>query len=250
MKDGRQASPLVYARVAGMLYLMIIVLGLFGELFVRASLISPGDASETARQILSAESLFRMGFLTDSIMFLSDVALAVLLFVLLNPVNKTLALIAVCFRLMQTAVIALNLLNYYAALLILTGATDTSGLETAQIHSLSSMFLDLHSYGYDLGLILFGVHCIVLGYLIAMSLYMPKVLGYLVMAAGVTYLVGSYTRFLFPDFVDAVSPIYGIAIISELSLCLWLLVKGVNLERWTDVTGECGCGVEVRLPSE
>jgi hypothetical protein len=69
---------------------------------------------------------------------------------------------------------------------------------------------------------------------------MPKALGYLVMAAGVTYLIGSYTRFLFPDFVGAVSPIYVVAIVSELSLCLWLLVKGVNLERWKALTGSAG----------
>jgi hypothetical protein len=91
-----------------------------------------------------------------------------------------------------------------------------------------------------LGLILFGVHCLLLGYLIAKSLYLPKAIGYLVMAAGVTYLIGSYTRFLFPDFVGAVSPIYVVAIVSELSLCLWLLIKGVDLVRWREVTGSAG----------
>ncbi|PSN10254.1 DUF4386 domain-containing protein [filamentous cyanobacterium CCT1] len=235
-----EMSPLVYARAAGVLYLIIIVLGLFSEMFVRSSLISPGDAAATASNILAAEGLFRAGFLADSVMFLSDVALAVLLFVLLRPVNKALALVALCFRVTQTAVIALSLLNYYAALLLLKGSGYTSALDAAQLNSLSSLFLDLHSYGYDLGLILFGVHCLVLGYLIAKSLYMPRVLGYLVMAAGVTYLVGSYTRFLFPDFVETLSPIYLIAIVSELSLCLWLLVKGVNLEQWKEQAGSVG----------
>lgn len=231
-----ETSPLVLARAAGVLYLIIIVLGLFSEIFVRSSVVSPGDAAATAANVLAAEGLFRGGFLADSIMFLSDVALAVLLFVLLKPVHMTLALVALFFRLTQTAVIALNLLNYHAVLLLLKGPY-TSTLGAAQVNSLSSFFLDLHSHGYDLGLILFGVHCLVLGYLIAKSLYLPKVLGYLVMAAGVTYLMGSYTRFLFPDLVGAVSPIYVVAIVSELSLCLWLLVKGVNLERWREVTG-------------
>jgi hypothetical protein len=233
-------SPLVYARAAGVLYLIIIVLGLFGEMFVRSSVISPGDAAATASNILAAEGLFRAGFLADSIMFLCDVALAVLLFVLLKPVNKTLALVALFFRLTQTAVIALNLLNYYAAVLLLKGPSYASAFGAAQLDSLSSLFLDLHGHGYDLGLILFGVHCLFLGYLIAKSLYMPKALGYLVMAAGVTYLIGSYTRFLFPDFVQAVSPIYVVAIIAELSLCIWLLIKGVNVDRWKEVTGNAG----------
>lgn len=235
-----ETSPLTCARAAGVLYLVIIVLGLFSEIFVRSPLISPGDAAATASNIIAAEGLFRVGFLTDSMMFLSDVALAVLLFMLLRPVHKTLALIALCFRLTQTAVIALNLLHYYAALLLLKGLGYTSVFEGAQLDALSSLFLDLHSHGYDLGLILFGVHCLVLGYLIAKSLYLPKVLGYLVMAAGVTYLIGSYTRFLLPDFVGAVSPIYLVAIVSELSLCLWLLIKGIDVERWQEVTGSSG----------
>jgi hypothetical protein len=232
-----EISPIACARASGLLYLIIIVLGLFSEIFVRSSLISPGDAATTASNIMAAEGLFRAGFLADSIMVLSDIALAVLLFVLLKPVNQILALIAVVFRLMQTAVIAVNLLNYYATMLLLENAGYTSAFNADQINSLSSLFLDLHSHGYDLGLILFGVHCLLLGYLIAKSMYMPKVLGFLVMVAGVTYLVGSYTRFLFPEFVEAVSPIYAVAIISELSLCLWLLIKGVNLERWKELTG-------------
>ncbi|MGG6239741.1 DUF4386 domain-containing protein [Nodosilinea sp. AN01ver1] len=140
----------------------------------------------------------------------------------------------------QTAVIALSLLNYCAAILLLQSSGYTSVLDTAQLNSLALLCLDLHSYGYDLGLILFEVHCLILGYLIAKSLYMPRLLGYLVMAVGVTYLVGSYTRFLSPDFVETLSPIYLIAIISALSLCLWLLVKGVNLEQWEETTGSVG----------
>jgi hypothetical protein len=235
-----ETSPNVYARAAGMLYLVIIVLGLFSEMFVRSPLIAPGDAAATASHIMAAEGIFRAGFLADSIMVLSDGVLAVLLFILLKPVNTTLALMALCFRLMQTAVITLNLLNYYATLLLLKGATYTSVFEVDQLNALASLFLDLHSHGYDLGLILFGIHCLVLGYLIAKSLYLPKVLGYLVMAAGITYLIGSYTRFLFPNLVAAVAPIYLVAIVSELSLCLWLLIKGVDLEGWQKMTGSTG----------
>jgi hypothetical protein len=237
-----ETSPLVYARAAGVLYLIIIVLGLFGEIFVRLSIISPGDPAATARNILEAEGLFRAGFLADSVMFLSDVALAVLLYILLRPVNKTLALVALFFRLSQTAVIALNLLNYHAAVLILKGPGYASAFGPDELYALSSMFLNLHSHGYDLALILFGVHCLLIGYLIANSRYLPRAIGYLVMAAGVTYLIGSYTRFLFPDFVETVSSIYIVAIVSEVSLCLWLLIKGVNVERWREATGRSGVG--------
>jgi hypothetical protein len=228
----RETSPLVYARTAGVLYLAIIVFGIFGEVFVRSSLFVQGDAAATASNILASQGLFRVGFLADSVMFLCDVALAVLLFVLLRPVSRTVALVAMFFRLTQTAVLALNLLNYHGALLLLTGTGYAGAFEPAQLHLMSHLLLDLHSHGYDLGLLLFGVHCFLLGRLIVRSLYFPKALGILMMAAAFVYLIGSYTRFLFPDFVALVAPIYIVAFVSELAFCLWLLVKGVRLEAW------------------
>ncbi len=90
----------------------------------------------------------------------------------------------------------------------------------------------MHAHGYDLGLIFFGASCLVLGLLVARSGYLPKALGWLVMAAGVVYLVGSYALFLFPDHADAVQPLYVVPLVSEVALCLWLLVRGVNVEAW------------------
>lgn len=233
-----ETSPQVYARVAGVLYLIIIVFGIFSEAFVRSRLFVPGDAAVTAGNVLANEGLFRTGFLADSIMFLSDVALAVLLYVLLKPVSKTLALVATFFRLAQSAVLALNLLNYHAALLILKGTGYAETLQEGQRHALSLLFLDLHGHGYDLGLLLFGIHCLILGYLVVKSGYIPKILGVLMAAGAMTYLIGSYTRFLFPGYVKAVSPIYVVALVAEVSLCLWLLVKGVNVRRWERRAGE------------
>ncbi len=227
-----EKSPLAYARTAGILYLIIIVFGIFSEVFARMRLISTGDAAITADKIMNSLVLFRIGFFADTIMFLSDVALGVLLFVLLRPVNRVLALAALVFRLTQTAVLALNLLNYYAADLILNGAGYASMYAPDQSHSLAYFFLDLHSHGYDLGLILFGFHCLLLGRLIFKSQFLPKALGILMTAAGLTYLIGSYTRFLLPEYLEFVAPIYAVALIAELSLCLWLLVKGVKVDLW------------------
>jgi hypothetical protein len=236
MRNGtKETSPQLYARVGGVLYLIIIVLGLFGEMYVRSGLVVPGDPAATASKITAAPGLFRVGFLADSIMFLSDVALAVLLYVLLKPVSKVVALAALCFRLAQTAVLALNLLHYHAAMLLLTGSGYSSAFTSEQLNALMSFFLDLHGHGYDLGLLLFGLHCLLLGYLVFKSRYLPRILGVLLVAAAFTYLIGSYARFLFPDYVGAVAPIYVVAIISEVSLCLWLLIKGVNLQRWERV---------------
>jgi hypothetical protein len=225
-----ETSPLVYARAAGLLYLIIIVCGIFSEVFVRASLIVPGDATTTANNIMASEGLFRLGFASDSIVFLSDVALAVLLYVLFKPVSKTLAMIAAAFRLTQTAILGLNLLNHYAVLLVLGGADYLATFETDQLHALALLLLNIHSHGYDLGLLFFGLHCLVLGYLIVKSDYFPGILGILMVAAGLVYLTGSYTLFLFPDSAALMTPIYVVALIAEVSFCLWLLVKGVRAQ--------------------
>lgn len=230
-----ETSPQLVARIAGTLYLVIIVLGLTGEMFVRSSIIVPGDAAATAANIAAAGGLFRLGFLADSVMFLCDVALAVLLYVLLRPVSATIALLAMCFRLIQTSVIAANLLHYQAAIVALGDTGYATAFGAQPLDALALLFLDLHGYGYDLGLLSFGVSCLLLGYLVYRSRYLPRFVGVLLSAAGVTYLVGSYTRFLFPAHVSAVAPLYLVAIVAEVTMCLWLLTRGVRLSEWPAV---------------
>lgn len=232
MTRGRDPSPLPTARTAGLLYLLIIVCGMFAEVGVRGRLFVEGDAAATAERIAAAPGLFRAAFVADSLMVLADIALAVLLHVLLRPAGHTLSLVAMCFRLAQAGVLALNLLHYHAAMLLLGGGPYAQWFGPEQVGSLSYLFLDLHRHGYDLGLIPFGVHCVLLGILIRRSGYLPRRLGALAIAAGVTYLVGSFTRFVAPAALDKVAPIYVVALVSELALCIWLLGKGVNVAAW------------------
>ena len=171
-------------------------------------------------------------------MALADVALAVLLYVLLRPVNATLALAAAALRLVQTAVIAASLLHQHAALLLLNDAGAAAAFEPDQLYALVVFTLGLHGHGYDLGLVFFGASCLVLGVLIARSTYLPRPLGWLAMAAGVVYLIGSYALFLFPQQADAVQPLYVVPVVSEVALCLWLLVRGVDVEAWRAATME------------
>ncbi len=224
-----ETSPLVYARAAGLLYLIIIVFGIYSEVFIRSSLIVAGDAAATAANIVASEGLFRLGFLADAIMLLSDVAIAVLFYVLLKPVSKTLALTAAAFRLTQAAVLGFNLLNYYAALLLINGTAYAAVFRPDQLHALALLFLDMHSHGYDLGLIFFGLSNLVLGYLVVRSEYFPGLLGYGLIAAALVYLTGSLIRFLSPDYISYIEPVYIVPLAAELAFCLWLLVKGVRV---------------------
>lgn len=222
------ASLLHYARIAGVLYLLIIVFGISSEVVIRGSLIVPGDAAATTTNIMASQPLFRIGFLADSIMLLCDVAIAVLFYSLFKSINKTLAITAAAFRLIQAAILGMNLLNYYAVMLLLNGNDAGSLLETSQLHAQIMLLLDMHSHGYDLGLLFFAVSNFILGYLIIKSMIFPSILGYGLQAAASVYLAGSYIRFLAPEYVSIIEPFYIIPLVAELSFALWLLIKGAK----------------------
>ena len=226
-----EISTVAYARITGVLYLVIIVFGLFSEVFIRSNLIVHGNADATASNILASEWVFRVGFASDLVIFLCDVAVAILLYVMLRPVSKTGSLISAGFRLTGTAIYGVNLLNYFAALIILSGPEYFSSFDSGQLNSMALMFLNIHRHGYDLGLVFFGLHCLFLGYLLFESDYFPKILGILMLLAGIGYVVGSFTLFLWPEYTAMITPIYIAPLIGELSLCLWLLIKGVRIQK-------------------
>lgn len=222
------------ARIAGMLYLTIILSGIFAQFFVRGSLIVPGDAAATANNIVASESLFRIGIAADLIMILCDVALAGFFYVLLKPVDNGLALLAAFFRLVQAAILGMNLLNLFLALQLVDVAGNLTVFGADQMYAQAMLYLDAHSTGYSLALVFFGIQCLVLGYLIVISGYMPKILGSLLIFAGLGYLIDSFASFLLPSY-DVYAEIFALivfvpALIGELALALWLLWKGVNVE--------------------
>jgi hypothetical protein len=226
-------SPQVYARIGGVLYLIIIVAGLFGEVFVRGSLIVSGDATATASNIMASQLLWRFGIVGDLIMHVCDIPLMLILYVLLRPVNKALALLALLFTLIQTAVLVAYKLSLLVALFLLGSADYLKVFEPHQLHALAYLFVKSDGYGFGIGLIFFGCACLVSGYLILRSRYLPKLVGALMQIAGLCYLTNSFSLLLAPTFARTIFPAILVpAFISELSLCLWLLVKGVNVERW------------------
>lgn len=221
------------ARVTGVLYLIIIVCAGFSEGYVRSTLIVPGDATATANNIVASEWLFRVGFVSDLIAFLSDLVVSVLLYVLLKPVSKTLSLVAAFLRLLaHPAIASINLLNHFAALLLLSGADYLTAFEPEQLHALVLLFLNAHHYGYLIGGAFFGLHCLILGYLLFKSDFFPRMLGVLLIVASFGYLIESFGNFLFPNYEALLVWVVAVpAVIAELSLCLWLLIKGVSVQQ-------------------
>jgi hypothetical protein len=214
------------ARLTGALYLIIILCGLFGEAVVRGTLVVRGDPTATAANLLASEGLFRLGFASDLLMFLCDVAVAVLLYALLRPVHRIGAQVMAALQLVGAAIYGANLLNHFAALVILGGGGALADFDVAQTRGLALLFLDLHKAGYDLGLVFFGAHCVVLGWLAYASGFMPRLLGVLSVLAGIGYLVGSGVAFLAPAAADGVAWIYAFPQLGETLLCLWLIFRG------------------------
>ena len=229
-----ESSPLLYARLLGYLYLVIITFGIFSEVVVRGTLVEAGDPSATAANLRSSEWLFRLGFAADLVVFLSAVAVALILYLLLRPVNRALSMVAAGFRLTQTAILGLNLLNMSAVLLIL-GEAEYLGdhFEAEQLDALGLLFLDLHKYGYVLGLTFFALHALVVGYLVFVSGFLPKVLGVLLALAGMGSLIDNITFFLVPGYDGGISPVVlAPAFIAEISFCFWLVFRGIDTEEW------------------
>jgi hypothetical protein len=228
-------SPLVYARIAGLLLLIVAVLGPFSVIYVPSTLIVPGDATATADNIEASRWLFSLGIVSDSLIFLIEIVLTVLLYVLLRPVSRTLSLIAAFARLAMTIVQGINLLPYFIALLLLSGAGYLTVFEPAQSDALALLFLNAHGYGVFIWQLFFGLHLLVLGYLIFKSGYFPRILGVLVIAGSLGYLIDGYGNILFPNNTEIFGVIVGVtAVFGELPFFLWLLIKGVDVQRYNE----------------
>lgn len=221
------------ARIAAVLYLIITVAAIFAHIYLPSNIIVPGDAAATANNIISSETLFRVGGVGgELVVLLSEVILSIVLYVLLKPVNKTLSMLAAVSRLVMTTIHGLNLLNYFFAILLLSGAGYLSAFNTEQLHGLVMLFLEAHSIGFTIGIAFLTLHVFILGYLIFKSGYFPKVLGILFIAAGVGYLIDSFALLLFSGYETTPTVIAIVIAVSEIAFPLWLLIKGVNKEGW------------------
>ena len=228
-----ETSPLVYARLAGFLLLFVAIIAPFSQLYVPSTLIVPGDATATADNIGASAGLFHLGIVSDSLVFLIEIVLCVLLYVLFRPVSRTLSMVAAFARLAMTVVMGVNLLPYFIVLLLVSGAGYLTVFEPAQSDALTLLFLNAHQYGVYIWQLAFGFHLAVLGYLIFKSGYFPRILGVVMVVAALGYLSDAYGNILYPNYDETFGWIVGVtAIIGELPFFLWLAIKGVNVQKW------------------
>ena len=225
--------PRALARIGGALYLIIIVLGLFGELGVRGRVIVSGDAVATAVNLGAMESLWRIGVAAEILLLLCATALTVIFYVLLRPVSRTLALAATCFNVVSIAIEAVSALRLIETLFPLANARYLAAFTPGQRDALAYLAVRSHGFGFAVALIFFGCVCPLLGTLICRSGFLPRAVGVLMMIAGASYLVDGFTVILAPPLADAMFPwILLPALVGEGSFCLWLLFKGIDLAKW------------------
>lgn len=210
-------------RAAGLCYLAIIALGMWTEAYVRGGLVVGGNAAATAQNIAAQPQLWRLGLAADLLMQLLDLPVIVVLWQLLRPVNATLAVTATGLNLVQTAVLVANRVQLVAALQIATSTTLAAALPGGEREALAMLAVQLHSHGFGIGLIFFGAACVLRGLLILRSTHVPRVLGGLMVLAGLAYLVNSFALILAPDIAALLFPAVLLpAFVGELLFALWL----------------------------
>jgi len=229
-------SPQTYARIGGWMYLVIIVAGGLDEGVVRSGLIVHGDAAATAQKIMASERLFRISIAGDLVMHILDIPLMLIFYVLLRPISKTLSLFGLLFNIVQTAVLAINKVNLLTTLTLLSGASFLKTVDPHQLQAMAFLSINVHEDGFGIGLVFFGFRCLVVGYLMFRSGYFPRGLGVLQVIAGLSYIINSFSLILSPPFASAMFPwILLPALVGELSLCLYMIVVGVNPGGWKEM---------------
>lgn len=224
-----KSSPQTMARLAGFLYLLTIPLGVFALLVVPSRLIVPGDATATASNVVVAEPLFRLGIASALLGQVIGVMYVLILYRLFKPVHQPMAVLMVVFSLLGIPMTMLNELSQLAALELLSGVEYLSVFTAEQLQSLALFFLGLHEIGLSIAAIFWGLWLFPLGYLVFKSGFLPRILGVLLVMAGSGYLIDSFAFLLFPAINLEIGLVTGWG---ELIFLLWLLVKGVNAERW------------------
>jgi Domain of unknown function (DUF4386) len=222
-----------YALIAGVGYVVLFVLGIFANFFVREGLVVTGDAAQTAANILESEGLFRMGMVSFLVVFAVDVIVAWALYVLFKKVDENVSLVTAWFRIVYTVFLGVAVMFFYQAIQLLSGSEFLSVFDAGQLEAQALLAVDAFNSTWLIGLLVFGVHLIFLGWLVVKS-SAPRVLGYVLMVAGLAYVADTLAHTVLANYVDYENVFLAIvavpSVIAEGWMGLWLLFKGGRKE--------------------
>jgi hypothetical protein len=223
-------TPRRAALTAGVGYLAIFVLAVFANFVVLGGLVESGDAAATAENIVESEGLFRAGVVAFTIVFVVDVLVAWALYVLFRDLSRDLSLVTAWFRLVYTVFLGVALIFFFVALQLLSGDDYLGAFDAGQVDAHVLLAVDAFNYAWVIGLACFGVHLILLGYLVLASRWTVPALGSVLMAAGAAYIIDTLARAVISDYADVENLFLAIvallSVIGEMWFTVWLLAKG------------------------
>jgi len=224
------SSPRSQARIIGGFYLLTILTGVYAQMFVSGKLVVDGDAAATATNILAHGGLFQLGFAVYMIEMAAQVAMTALFYNLLEPAGRSVSLLAAFFGLTGCIIKTLSRLFFVAPLFILGGAHYLSVFTAEQLQALALLILKVNDRGAAIALVFFGFYALLTGYLIIRSTFLPRILGVLSILGGLGWLT-----FLYPPLGYRLFPfIAALGLLGAVALIVWLLVFGVDEQRWKE----------------
>jgi hypothetical protein len=230
-------------RVAGFIYLLLVVLAPFRLIYIPSALYVRGNATATANNIANHELLFRLGMVSDLLCGTILIFLTLALYRLFKGVNQNLALLVVILGgLLPGTIDFLNVLNDAAALMLVRGADFLSVFDKPQRDALAMLFLRLHYQEIIAAEILWGLWLFPLAILVYRSRFLPRFLGVWLIINGFAYLIMSFTGLLLPQYEDLVSNIAFPALFAEMAFMLWLVIKGAKPQPLDAATSSLAAG--------
>jgi len=223
-------SPKTLARATGALSLLVLFGGIVAQGVIANGLVVPRDAAATATNILAQPKLWALGFTIFLVEMAAQTAMTTLFYLLLKPASRTAALLSLVFGLVGCTIKTLARAFYYAPLLVLGGASYLSVFDTGQLQALSLLLIKINNQIAGIALVFFGISTFCQGYLIVKSTFLPRFLGIIAIVSGLGWLTWTY-----PALGSAL--FYPLIIVAMLGLLLtsgWLLVRGVDEQRWRE----------------
>lgn len=222
-------TPRSLARMAGAFQFLEGLTATFGQVVVLDRLVVAGEAAATATNLLGHQRLFWLGFASSVIGVMCHLVWALLIYELFKPVNRRISFFAVLVILVGCAIQALTSIMYLAPMLVLNAGSSLNALTAEQLQAVAYMFVRVNGYAFNTYLVFFGLWCVLIGFLILGSTFMPRILGVLLAISGLgwmMYLVPPLAIHLFIPYIA------GASALGEIPLMLWLLIVGVNDQRW------------------
>jgi hypothetical protein len=225
-----EVPPRRAALIAGIAYLTIFVLAIFANFFAIEGLVVPGDAATTTANIVESEGLFRAGLDSFIVVFVLDVGIAWGLYILFRQINRDWSLLQAWLRVVGATLLGASLIFLYLVLQLVGGAESLGAFDQGQLDAQVMTYLSGFDFLWLIGLFCFGVHLIVVAYLLLRSGYVPRLLGYLLILAGAAYSIDTLAHALLVDYADVEALFQALvipaSIVAELWLALWLVIKG------------------------